>query len=134
MPPTQFLLPYLKNNHRNVKMQKHEVGKAWQTDLVVPIDGEALLKIMNKLKLTPSPTLNLGMQFSRGCSSVIIAGKFLGKVNEVMRKVDNITEDMEFIPSVVFILLEEENQNIVIDERKVNRKYESTSKLLTCNE
>ena len=54
------------------------------------------------------------------------------KVNEVMRKVDNITEDMEFIPSVVFILLEEENQNIVIDERKVNRKYESTSKLLTC--
>ena len=38
-PPTQFLPLIHKDNHSNIKLQKHEFGKAWQRDLVVLIDG-----------------------------------------------------------------------------------------------
>ena len=42
LPPMHFLPLIHKNNHRNIKLQKHEFGKAWQRDFVVDrLDGEA---------------------------------------------------------------------------------------------
>ena len=46
------------------------------------------------------------------CSIVVIGGKYLEQVDEVMRMVDKITEDIAWMPSAVFLMAEKPGQDI----------------------
>ena len=46
------------------------------------------------------------------CSIVVIAGKYLKKVDNVMELVDKITEDIAWMPSAVFLMAEKPGQDI----------------------
>ena len=58
-----------------------------------------------KLSLDPNFYLNVGtdgLNSPSKCSLVVIGGKYLEQVDEVMRMVDKITEDISWMPSAVF--------------------------------
>ena len=55
------------------------------------------------------------MNCPNDCSFVIIAGKYLNMVDDVMKKVDQITEDIAHMPEVVFLLLNEDITDVEID-------------------
>ena len=52
---SHFSPPFKNNNHRNIKLEKQEFRKAWQRYLVVPIDANALIRILGFKKATPLP-------------------------------------------------------------------------------
>ena len=45
-----------------------------------------------------------GLNSPNNCSIVVIGGKYLEQVDEVMRMVDKITEDIAWMPSAVFLM------------------------------
>ena len=55
---------------------------------------------------------SFGMSSPSKCSIVVIGGKYLEQVEEVMRMVDNITEDIAWMPSAVFLMAEKPGQDI----------------------
>ena len=55
---------------------------------------------------------SLGLKSPNKCSIVVIGGKYLEKVDEVMRMVDKITEDIAWMPSAVFLMAEKPGQDI----------------------
>ena len=44
-----------------------------------------------------------GMEVPSGCSIVLIAGKYVKEVDQVMKRVDDIAEQTQFVPLVAFI-------------------------------
>ena len=55
---------------------------------------------------------SFGMNSPSKCSIVVIGGKYLEQVNEVMRMVDKITEDIAWMPYAVFLMAEKPGQDI----------------------
>ena len=53
-----------------------------------------------------------GLNSPSKCSIVFIGGKYLEQVDEVMRMVDKITEDIAWMPSAVFLMAEKPGQDI----------------------
>ena len=56
-----------------------------------------------------------GMNFPNDCSFVVIAGKYLNMVDDVMKKVDQIAEDINKIPTVAFIILNKEIEDVKVN-------------------
>ena len=58
--------------------------------------------------MSPDPNFHLigtdGLNSSSKCSIVVIGSKYLKQVDEVMWMVDNITEDIAWMPSAVFLI------------------------------
>ena len=70
-----------------------------------------------EIKLVPHLGANLnvgslGLNSPSKCSIVVIGGKYLKQVDEVMRMVDKITEDIAWMPSAVFLMAEKPGQDI----------------------
>ena len=68
-----------------------------------------------KLSLGPKLHLNIGtdgLNFLGKCSIVVIGGKYLQQVDEVMRMVDKITEDLDWMPYAVFLMVEKPGLDI----------------------
>ena len=55
---------------------------------------------------------SLGLKSPSKCSIVVIGGKYVHHVDEVMRMVDKITEDIAWMPSAVFLMAEKPGQDI----------------------
>ena len=55
---------------------------------------------------------SLGLNSPNKCSIVVIGGKYPEQVDEVMRMVDKITEDIAWMPSAVFLMAEKPGQDI----------------------
>merc|ERR1711971_662472 len=53
-----------------------------------------------------------GMDVPNACSIVIIAGKYLDKVDRVMSQVDRITEDIDHMPVAAFIFRDQESDEV----------------------
>ena len=71
-----------------------------------------------QLTLEPGYQLNVGTLGSYSpskCSIVVIGGKYLEQVDEVMRMVDKITEDLDWMPYAVFLMAEKPGQAIKIN-------------------
>merc|ERR1711994_958274 len=56
-----------------------------------------------------------GLNSPNKCSIVVIGGKYLEQVDEVMRMVDKITEDLDWMPYAVFLMAEKPGQDIKIN-------------------
>ena len=54
----------------------------------------------------------LGSYSPSKCSIVVIGGKYIDRVDEVMRMVDKITEDIAWMPYAVFLMAEKPGQDI----------------------
>ena len=70
-----------------------------------------------EIKFSPDPNFHLnvgtdGLNSPSKCSIVVIGGKYLERVDEVMRMVDKITEDIVWMPSAVFLMAEKPGQDI----------------------
>ena len=55
------------------------------------------------------------MNFPNGCSFVVIAGKYLNMVDDVMEKIDQITEDIAHMPEVAFVMLNEDVHDVEVN-------------------
>ena len=62
-----------------------------------------------------------GIQAPSGCSFVLIAGKYTQHVDKIMQKIDNIAEQVDFVPIAAFLLGNYGNREIKIDS---NQRYE----------
>ena len=68
-----------------------------------------------KLSADPKFHLNfgsLGLNSPNKCSIVVIGGKYLEQIDEVMKMVDKITDDIVWMPSAVFLMAEKRGQDI----------------------
>ena len=64
---------------------------------------------MSQISLVPRTHPNmdpgtLGMRSSRGCSIVIISGKFISEIDDVMDVIKDISEDTFTMPLAVFLM------------------------------
>ena len=80
-----------------------------------------------EIKLSPDPYfhLNVGTHGSKSpskCSIVVIGGKYLEQVDEVMKMVDKITEDIAWMPSAVFLMAGKPGQDIKFNVSTRHRK------------
>ena len=67
------------------------------------------------LDLDLNISLNVGThgnQSPNKCAIVVIGGKYLGQVDDVMDSVDKITEDIDMMPYAVFLMAERHGQNV----------------------
>ena len=55
------------------------------------------------------------MDAPNGCSIVLIAGKNLERVDDIMQKMDDIAEQMAFIPVAAFLIPSEFHDNVEVN-------------------
>ena len=92
-----------------------ELASYWRRGHKFPIDdclfynfgyqGELPLTKLN-LNLEEHLAISInshGMQTPTGCSIVLIAGQNVERVDEIMKKIEDISEQVEFVPLAVFI-------------------------------
>ena len=76
---------------------------------------------------TPESELELTFDFPSSCFFVIVGGKYLNKIGSVMEKVDSIINDIGGTrPLAVFIISNNDKDNIVIDINHSFDRYKST--------
>ena len=74
--------------------------------------------------MTPETKMKLKFDSPIGCLVVIIGGKYLNKVGDVMEKVNYITKDVGGIrPLAVFLMNSNINDNVYIDVRYGSERY-----------
>ena len=59
-----------------------------------------------------------GVEAKNGCLIVLIAGKYVRQVDEVMKRMDDIAEQTQFVPLATFIFEDFANNNVKIDNRQ----------------
>ena len=60
--------------------------------------------ITSNLEMDLSLSLNInGMEAPSGCSIVLIAGKYVKQVDDVMKRIDEIAEQTQFVPLAAFV-------------------------------
>ena len=60
------------------------------------------------------------MNLGNGCSIVLIDGKYLEMVDEVMKKVDDITEEIDFMPYAAFLMDDNVKINTTLRDIMIN--------------
>ena len=73
-----------------------------------------------KIDLSSQQHMNIsiktnGMESPSGCNVVLIAGKYVQHVDQVMKRMDDIAEQTQFVPLAAFIF--DENANIDVSAR-----------------
>ena len=69
-----------------------------------------------QLAMTPDSKMKLNFDSPIGCLIVIIGGKYLNRVGDVMEKVNSVTNDVGGIrPLAVFLISNEFNEDVIID-------------------
>ena len=69
-----------------------------------------------QLTMTPDSKMKLKFDSPIGCLIVIIGGKYLNRVGDVMEKVNSVTNDVGGVrPLAVFLISNKFNEDIVID-------------------
>ena len=80
-----------------------------------------------QIATTPEDELKLTLDFPKSCIFVIVGGKYLNKIGSVMEKVDSIINDIGGRrPLAVFIISNNDKDNIVIDINHSFDRYKST--------
>ena len=74
--------------------------------------------VTDKHKHTP-PNMDLGVRSARRCIIVIISGKFISEIDNVMKVIQDISEDTFMMPLAVFLMegSESEPMNFNISSR-----------------
>ena len=71
-----------------------------------------------------TPKSNIKINFPNNCFIVIVGGKYLNMIGDVMEKVDNVTLDVGGRPLAVFLISQNYNDNINIDvDNSFDRRY-----------
>ena len=76
-----------------------------------------------------NPESNKKMNFDSpiGCLIVMIGGKYLNRVGDVMKKVNSVTNDIGGVrPLAVFLMSDNFKENIIIDVDHGFERYQST--------
>ena len=78
-----------------------------------------------------------GMNLPSACSVVIISGKYLDIIDQVMKKIDDITEEIAHMPLAVFLVTDsrEKSKTLNIDTsmRKVSKVPDHCNEIFHCN-
>ena len=77
-----------------------------------------------QLAITPDSKMKLNFDAPIGCLVVIIGGKYLNRVGDVMEKVNSVTYDVGGIrPVAVFLISNKFKENVNIDVRYGFERY-----------
>ena len=77
--------------------------------------------------MTPESNMNLNFDSPIGCLIVIIGGKYLNRVGDVMEKVNSVTNDfVDIRPLALFLIGNNYKEDIVIDLNYRFERYKST--------
>ena len=80
-----------------------------------------------QIHITPKSKMKLNYDSPSSCFFVIVGGKYLSKLGEVMEKVDFVRDDLGGIrPLAVFLNSNNYKENIIIDVENVFERYKST--------
>ena len=77
-----------------------------------------------QIAMTPESNMNLNFDSPIGCLIVIIGGKYLNRVGDVMEKVNAITNDVGGVrPLAVFLISNKFNEDVIIDVNYAVERY-----------
>ena len=80
-----------------------------------------------QISLTPESDTNLNYDSPSSCFFVIIGGKYLDMIGDVMEKVSAVTNDVGgFRPLAVFLVCNDDNKELIIDVKYGMDRYNST--------
>ena len=80
-----------------------------------------------QLAMTPESNVKLNFDSPIGCLIVIIGGKYLNRVGDVMEKVNSVTNDfVDIRPQAVFLIGDNYKEDIIIDLNYRFERYKST--------
>ena len=80
-----------------------------------------------QISLTPESDTNLNYDSPSSCFFVIIGGKYLDMIGDVMEKVSAVTNDVGgFRPLAVFLVCNDNNKELIIDVKYGMDRYNST--------
>ena len=80
-----------------------------------------------QISLTPESDTNLNYDSPNSCYFVIIGGKYLDMIGDVMEKVSAVTNDVGgFRPLAVFLVCNDNNKELIIDVKYGMDRYNST--------
>ena len=80
-----------------------------------------------QIAATPGSELKLTFAFPRSCFFVIVGGKYLSKIGEIMENVDSVRNDLGGIsPLAVFLNSYNYKDDIIIDVENGFERYKST--------
>ena len=87
-----------------------------------------------QLAMTPESKMKLKFDSPIGCLIVIIGGKYLNRVGDVMEKVNAITNDVGGIrPLAVFLISNEFNEDVIIDVNYGFERYKHSPVMVKWN-
>ena len=77
--------------------------------------------------ITPKSKVKLNYDFPSSCFFVIVGGKYLSKIGDVMEKVDSVRDDLGGIrPFAVFLNSNNYKEDIIIDIENGFDRYKSS--------
>ena len=80
-----------------------------------------------QIHITPKSKIKLNYDSPSSCFFVIVGGKYLRKIGDVMEKVNSVTNDLGGIrPQAVFLIGNNYTENIIIDVDYGFERYKST--------
>ena len=87
-----------------------------------------------QLAMTPESKMKLNYDSPIGCLIVIIGGKYLNRVGDVMEKVNSVTNDVGGVrPLAVFLISNKFKENVNIDVKYGLERYKH-SPVMVCKE
>ena len=80
-----------------------------------------------QIHITPKSQIKLSFDFPTSCFFVIVGGKYLSKIADVMEKVDSVRDDLGGIrPLAVFLNSNNYKEDIIFDIENGFERYKST--------
>ena len=76
--------------------------------------------------MTPKSTVDLNFDFPIGCLIVMIGGKYLNRVGDVMEKVNSVSNDIGGTRPMAVFLMSNNKENVDIDMDYSFDRYKST--------
>ena len=77
-----------------------------------------------QIAMTPESNMNLNYDSPIGCLIVIIGGKYLNRVGDVMERVNSVTNDVDRVrPLAVFLISNKFNEDVIIDVNYAVERY-----------
>ena len=129
---------YFYNNDRDIIESCFILNFGFNDELPYP---QIMLDLDKVSPLLVPGTGNLngdwGMNLLSACSVVIISGKYLDIIDDVMKKIDDITEEIAHMPLAVFLVTDsrEKSKTLNIDTsmRKVSKVPDHCNEIFHCN-
>ena len=79
-----------------------------------------------QIDITPESKMNLNFDLHSSCFFVIVGGKYINKIGDVLEKVNSVAKDLGIRPIAVFLISNYYKEYVIVDIDYGFERYKST--------